>query len=87
MVAWSRSTLAAPVDARPTWLLTGLMGEPRAGYAVTPLAEGRVLVCGGKTTSGRPRFAPCELWNADTEAWTPAGGLARPHERPQRLTW
>ena len=57
------------------------MGEPRAGYAVTLLAEGRVLVCGGKANGAGAGFAPCEFWSMETEAWSPAGRLARPRER------
>jgi len=57
------------------------MGEPRAGYAVTLLADDRVLVCGGKANGGGTRFASCEIWNMDTEAWRPAGGLTRPREQ------
>jgi hypothetical protein len=84
---WSAAVALAatsvPADGPASWLLTGVMREPSVEHTATLLADGRVLVCGGRRSGGGPaRFAGCEIWNPETERWAPAGTLARPRERP-----
>ncbi len=63
-----QSQCAADAEDSP-WRIT----EPRlvAAFpsALIPLADGRVMLCGGTKTVGGPT-ATCELWDPDDDSWT-----------------
>jgi hypothetical protein len=59
--------------ATQTWAMTGAMHEARDDTAAVTLADGRVLVVGGGSSSS---VASAELWNPATGTWANAGSLA-----------
>ncbi|MET8700782.1 DUF6603 domain-containing protein [Kitasatospora sp. NPDC004723] len=71
-----------------TWKPTGGLTTARVGHQATLLPDGRVLVTGGDTPTGRPRggyragsVATAELYDPTTGQWTPVspmpGGRSR----------
>lgn len=61
------------------WTETHPMREPRAGFAMTLLSDGRVLVTGGVSKSGRELTA-CEVYDPENETWQ----SIKPMEVPRR---
>ena len=57
------------------WRQVAPMSQPRDGHTATTLADGRVLVIGGRPgeTVAGPTAAPAEIWTSATGAWTPIG--------------
>ena len=76
---------ATPPELPARWLLTGPIHDARYGHAATLLADGRVLVCGGQAVTGTGILDSCEVWDPETERWTPAGRLAHPRVRPAAI--
>jgi N-acetylneuraminic acid mutarotase len=64
--------------ATMTWTPVGLMAEARTGHAAVVLGTGQVLVVGGAvpTGEGERAVASCELYDPETQTWTPTGDLA-----------
>ena len=70
--------------ATGTWTTTGSMLTRRALHSVFRLADGRVLVAGGRTCSGPPpatcdftsRTNTAELYDPATGTWTPTGSMS-----------
>ena len=62
------------------WLATGSMGTPRHGHAAVRLADGRVLVVGGKAEYDfEPRtLTSAELYDPGSGTWSAAGNTATP---------
>jgi hypothetical protein len=54
------------------------MAVRRAGQTATVLADGRVLVTGGRTFDGAVigSVPSAELYSPSTNAWTPAGSMS-----------
>lgn len=69
--------------ATDTWTATGALQTRRALHSATLLADGRVLVAGGRTCTGPPpatcdftfRTATAELYDPATGTWAPTGSL------------
>ena len=61
-----------------TWRLTGSMLVARLGHAATLMADGRVLVTGGKVYGGpeAARFASAELYDPILGTWTAIRDMA-----------
>ena len=57
-----------------TWTFTGSMNTPRLYHTATLLANGEVLVAGGRTYAPGP-LAEAELYNPTTGAWTTTGSM------------
>lgn len=76
-VGGSGTVLSAVELYRPetrTWTLVGPgLATPRYRHTATPLADGRVLVIGGRNSGGP--LASAEVFDPVTEAWTSAGTL------------
>jgi hypothetical protein len=67
----------------PTWRQTSPMLHARVYHTLTMLPDGTVLAVGGETTWGQTGSTettggvlPSEIWNPDTETWSPAAPLA-----------
>ena len=58
------------------WTTTGSMTSPRAGFTLTLLPSGKVLVAGGYT--GYSGTSSAELYDPDTGGWTPTGSMHTP---------
>ncbi|KAF0813151.1 hypothetical protein IGB42_02552 [Andreprevotia sp. IGB-42] len=54
---------------------TGVLSQVRIRAASVVLADGRVLVAGGRAKSGETYFASAEIWDAATGQWAPTGAL------------
>lgn len=68
------------------WTEATPMTDARSGHAAVVLGNGRVLVAGGTVPVSRDdeaALAFCELYNADTDTWTPTGDLLAPRGRHQ----
>ncbi|MCX4985884.1 kelch repeat-containing protein [Streptomyces sp. NBC_00572] len=71
-----------------TWTPTGEMGDARWHHQAVLLHDGRVLVVGGLTDTGRSTSAPlglCELYDPTTGTWTPTGVLRDPRYAHQAV--
>lgn len=54
-----------------TWAALDVrMAEARCGFSLSPLADGRFLICGGEDAEGAPRES-CELFDPSVEAFVP----------------
>jgi hypothetical protein len=60
-----------------TWASTGSMNAPGHGSA-TLLADGKVLVAGGSSSTGAPVSA--ELYDPESGTWSATGNMVAPHE-------
>jgi Domain of unknown function (DUF1929)/Fibronectin type III domain len=77
---------AAVIDltaATPTWQRTSPMLDSRVYHTLTTLADGSVLAVGGEKTWGQTGntevsggVLPSEIWNPNTQAWSPAAPIA-----------
>jgi hypothetical protein len=66
----------------PTWRYTNPMQFKRRQLNATILANGKVLVTGGTSSSGfndvRGAILPAEIWDPATETWTTVAGMRVP---------
>lgn len=68
------------------WLATASMGTPRAYHAAVRLADGRVLVTGGTPTGySDGEVASTEIYDPDTQSWTPAGNMRKARSSHQAV--
>src|SRR4029077_16863204 len=58
-----------------TWSVTGSLNTARYVHTATLLPNGKVLVAGGRGTSGGD-LTSAELYDSATETWTASGSLA-----------
>ena len=58
------------------WSPTGPQAQQRLTPTLTLLANGRVLMVGGRASSNGPALRTAEIYNPLTNAWTPTGSLA-----------
>ncbi|MCB1125591.1 MAG: hypothetical protein KDM81_03775, partial [Verrucomicrobiae bacterium] len=70
--------LYAPVTRAGAFFETGAMIHPRSGGTATRLADGQVLVVGGRDSSTFQGTATAELYNPTTRSWQPTGSLGLP---------
>ena len=56
-----------------TWHAVGSMAQPRAGFTMMLLADGRVLILGGY--DGINQRSDAEVFNPQTNTWSALGGL------------
>jgi len=54
---------------------TGSMTMARGAHTATLLADGKVLIAGGRTNGGRQLLATAELYDPDTGTFTPTGDM------------
>lgn len=59
---------------RADWSAVAPMLTPRMGHAAVSLADGRVLVCGGRNDSGV--LSTCEIFDTSLNAWTESVSLS-----------
>ena len=76
----ARPTSPLETPQAAVWVATGSMGTPRHGHAAIRLADGRVLVVGGKAEYD---FEPSDLTSAElydpgSGTWSAAGTTAKP---------
>lgn len=70
------------------WTEVAPMIEARTGHISVVLDNGKVLVIGGSVPVGRfdeAALAFCELYDPDTDEWTPTGSLLAPRSRHQAV--
>ena len=78
------SLLASPKEVRaqqPSWSPTGSLATGRFGHTSTLLANGKVLVVGGRlcaSSSSCTEFSSAELYDPATGAWSATGNLGVP---------
>jgi N-acetylneuraminic acid mutarotase len=75
-----------PADG--TWTEMAPMVDARTGHAAVVLDNGQVLVIGGSVPVGRTddaALAFCELYDPDTDGWTPTGSMLVPRSRHQAV--
>lgn len=63
----------------PGWVATGSMNVGRRVKSAAVLADGRVLVAGGRSQDGAAAVSS-EIYNPETGIWTQTGSLNQPHE-------
>jgi N-acetylneuraminic acid mutarotase len=71
----------APIDAQPqSWSPTGALNTARFGHTATLLADGKVLVTGGRICANNTcsEFGSAELYDPASGTWSPAGSLSVP---------
>jgi large repetitive protein len=62
------------------WSSGGRMGAARADHVAVVLRDGRVLVAGGLSpTEFFPRLKSAEIFDPETEKWTPTGDMTYPN--------
>jgi uncharacterized protein (TIGR03437 family) len=64
---------------QPAWSATGSLGTGRFGHTETLLANGKVLVVGGRlcqSSSSCTEFSSAELYDPATGTWSPTGNLS-----------
>jgi hypothetical protein len=59
---------------------TGSRAEIHTSGALTVLADGRVLMCGGVDATGQHYLATAEIYDPDTGEWTPTGSMKTARE-------
>src|SRR5262245_11819893 len=57
------------------WLPAAPLILPRTEHTATELADGRILVVGGRALSSSEPLATAEIYDPGTDTWTTAGSL------------
>jgi N-acetylneuraminic acid mutarotase len=70
------SAVASAQVATPTWTNTGSLNTARSYYTTTLLANGKVLVAGGSSSTGL--LSTAELYDPSTGTWSFTGSLNFP---------
>jgi N-acetylneuraminic acid mutarotase len=65
--------IASRCDA--TWCATGSMATAREEFTATLLANGQVIVAGGRDSGGTHALSSAELYDPNTGAWTATGSM------------
>jgi N-acetylneuraminic acid mutarotase len=70
-----------------TWNATSSLSTGRQGHTATLLADGRVLVVGGRNSSSGPSLSGVEIYDPTSESWSVAASLSVPrhHHTATRL--
>ena len=76
----TQTSLAVPIGAG-TWTATDEMAVARYEHTTTLLADGRVLVAGGRSSSNDV-LASAELFDPETGSWSPAADMLMPIADP-----
>jgi RHS repeat-associated protein len=76
-VTWPDDRVRYPAIMDPRWSTTGSMGVARQDHTMTLLANGKVLVTGGRSsTTGTTGLASAELYDRTTGTWSPTASMA-----------
>ena len=81
---WNAARVAEIYDPSTVeWFKAGRMGQLRAEHAAVVLQDGRVLVAGGVGGAGEKlALASAELFDPQTDTWSPTGSMARGRSLP-----
>ncbi len=74
-VRWPES-VAYPAVVDPRWTTTGAMITARQEHTATLLSTGKVLVVGGRTTTGTAALSSAELYDRATGLWAATGSIS-----------
>ncbi len=75
-VSWGAGDVAYPAVLDPRWTTTGNMVSARQDHTATLLANGKVLVTGGRiSNTGTTGLATAELFDRATGLWTATGSM------------
>lgn len=83
VVSWTPGSLALPAVVDPGWETTGEMSQLRSMHASTLLADGRVLVAGGRLLSGGKA---AEVYDPATGTWATTGSMLTNRGRSVAVT-
>jgi len=72
-VRWPSRAVTYPAVLDPRWTTTGQMAVARAEHTATLLSNGKVLVAGGRSTSGTAGLNDAEVYDRTTGTWSSAG--------------
>ena len=75
-VTWPGTGVVYPAILDPRWTTTGSMGTARQDHTMTLLANGKVLVTGGRSTTGTTGLATAELYDRTTGTWSSTASMA-----------
>jgi RHS repeat-associated protein len=75
-VTWPGTGVVYPAILDPRWTTTGSMGTARQDHTMTLLANGKVLVTGGRSTTGTTGLATAELYDRTTGTWSATASMA-----------
>lgn len=74
-------SLIAPASAQPAWTMTGPMSTPRMQHTATLLADGRVLVTGGRPEEHTgSALASAEVFDPETGTWASVSDMSAVRE-------
>jgi 5'-nucleotidase, C-terminal domain/Galactose oxidase, central domain len=77
-VGWAERTSPKVSPTGAGWTATGSLLTARSDHTATLLADGRVLVAGGRGPAGEQTLASAELYDPATGSWTATGSMPSP---------
>ncbi|HXU04088.1 MAG TPA: kelch repeat-containing protein, partial [Polyangia bacterium] len=74
-VAWSDAGVRYPAILDPRWTTTGSMTVARQDHSAILLSNGKVLVAGGRSSTGTTGLTSAELFDRTTGTWAATGSM------------